>query len=68
MNLPCFAKLAACRHTILKEGLTAAAGKRRPGMARGTSIARNHAEIPMRMAYSQVIRRYPLDILTMFRS
>jgi hypothetical protein len=35
-NLPCFAKLAAGRHIILKERLTATGWNRDPRMARGT--------------------------------
>jgi hypothetical protein len=56
---PCFAKLMAGRHIILKEGLTAEAQNRRQYMARATLMTRNHAGIQSRMAYSQLIRPSP---------
>src|SRR6202022_358727 len=61
-NLACFAKLAAGRHIILKEGLTPRAGTAAQTWLAAPSIARNRAEIRWRMAYSEVIRRQPLDV------
>src|SRR6266436_8054010 len=58
-NVPCFAKLAACRHIILKERLTPRAGTAGRKWLAARSIARNRAEIGPRMAYSELIRRQP---------
>src|SRR5215212_6610054 len=48
----CFAKSAARRHIILKEGLTRRTGTVGTGMAGGLREAQNHAGIRPRVAYS----------------
>src|SRR5258708_19967869 len=58
-NVPCFAKLAACRHIILKKRLTPRAGTAGRKWLAARSIARNREEIGPRMAYSEPLRRQP---------
>ena len=45
-NCPCIAKLAGCRHTILKERLTAGGRNRPPDMARADATSREIVRKP----------------------
>jgi hypothetical protein len=65
LNRPCIAKLAAGRHTILKEGLTRQA---EPRVAHGSSIERAidrqaaPRNLPFRVAYSKIDSATVVDV------
>ena len=68
-NPPCFANLAAGRHIILKERLTAAGSNRGPRMARGTLDLARPCGNPMAHGIFAADSAFALDVLhTMLRS